>query len=422
MPVVMIRTQVPTSTGQFNVDTTKLGGATPKMTRHHIVHSTTNSVYEAHGAVGIGMTDGSNQWSFSVGSKDDEGSTSVKQRSESTSCAFLLNPQSNNSIDFRATFVNFHANGISLNATNVDAAYYMITTFWFGDDVTNAYVNTESPNGTINSYKTITSVGFEASQLILTGVMGTINSWSASQGALSDGVVVNGDTAITQGSTSMFLEDNADPSAVNGMMSETYGLSYSSHDGTKEYAVEFNNFTSSGFRATTRSKSGNANESFGYAAVKYLDKTVFCGPMDSPNSTGETPWLVTDSVEFVNLYITNAATYDTVYEDGSVGRSHSIGYGDTEDEFCSSMVNEDLSDRTVTKSMSIDTIVKHALHTVVVLFVGSLSGMYIGSFVINFSASSTVIKKWYMWGLSGPGGSDRVIGRGIYRGIGRGIG
>lgn len=258
-------------------DFTSAGFGTPKAVMCMAGFGATNGTAVSHGIFSIGFSDGTRQNALSVRTKNGVTTTLTGRRADTTD--ILLIADQDQTVIMRVQFSAWITDGVRLNYSVAPATGYQVScTLFGGAGISNAYVNTVSTPATVDTSTTVNTVGFQA-DLIIGGVNGdgTYSDSNQAQGDLSVGFALRGGS---QKSVRFFDVTGVTTTAlVSRNLSNRIGQS-----GSNAQQIEIQNFTSSGFDATTRGAAAAAT--LGYLALRFNGITANVMAVDSPTATG----------------------------------------------------------------------------------------------------------------------------------------
>jgi hypothetical protein len=239
-------------------------------------YGVSNGTSVTHVGFTIGFSDGTRQNTAFARSKDGVATTVTGRRADTTDILYYAD-QDGTTIG-RVQFSAWITDGVRLNWSVAPASAYQVScTLFGGTGVTNAYVNTVATPSTVDTSTTVNTVGFQPDVIIgaISGD-GTYNDTNQAQGDISVGFA----TSTAQKAMSWVdVNSVTTTSVVERTLSNRIGRS---SNGTQQ--VEIQNFTSSGFDATTRTTGTAAT--VGYLALKFSGISPTILAIDSPTATG----------------------------------------------------------------------------------------------------------------------------------------
>lgn len=258
-------------------DFTSTGFGTPVAVMCMSSYGVSNGTSVAGVGFTIGFTDGTRQNTAFVRAKDGVTTTLTGRRADTTDILYYADQDGTTT--GRVQFSAWITDGVRLNWSVAPASAYQVScTLFGGSGVTNAYVNTVATPGTADTSTTVNTVGFQPDVVI--GVIsgdGTYNDSNQSQGDISVGYAINGSSQ--KGMSWLDVTGLTTTSIVERNLSNRIGRS---SNGTQQ--VEIQNFTSSGFDATTRTTGAAAT--LGYLALKFNGLSATGLAVTSPTATG----------------------------------------------------------------------------------------------------------------------------------------
>jgi hypothetical protein len=376
--------------GTQNITTTDLGGLTPKAAVLIVSGATTLDTAAAGARLGVGFTDGTNQFSFSIQSEDGQGTTDTDRRSENDELVSIM--LANGLVDGEANFSAFIANGITIAWGDYPASAYYITAIFFAGTDVSAYCGSFTPNTTQNSSVDVTTVGFEP-DVVLFLYNHIVSIPDKNQHAiLSFGAAVN-DGADSQACTSSYWLHGQATTDNQLALFGSYAFGFPAIT-----VGEIGTFDADGFTCTTRL--GNNLRPPGFLALNF--NSVITAGLDvltTPTSTGNQAFTVSLGGETPQLAImgmTKADAIDTVYTD-SRGGTAGFYVCDADDEASHAVQDEDGQATSDTQSYAA---AKATLddHDGTGLFDASFVSFAADMVRLNFQETDSTARKW--WCLS----------------------
>lgn len=365
-------------------DFTVSGFGTPKAVMCVSSYGVTNGTRVAHAGVTIGFSDGVRQHTAFVRSKDAVTTTLTGRRANTTDLLYYAD--ADGATIGRVQFASWITDGVRLNWSAAPATAYQVScTLFGGAGISNAYVNTVSAPSTIDTSTTVTTVGFLPDVLI--GVIsgeGTYNDSNQSQGDLSVGYAIRGGPQKAIGTLDV---TGLTTTALNHRhLSNRIGRS-----GTSAQQVEIQNFTPTGFDATTRN--AGTPSTVGYLALHLNGLTATGLEVDSPTATGSrsitgitgTPqWgmLVAGAAQGVDSTVTDTDAEAWGLSTFTASAQSCVGI--SSDDAVATTNVETIIDATPICLVKDDANFYHATFT-------SFSA---GTATFNYSAASGTVRKW----------------------------
>lgn len=131
--IVQERKDIAGSTGNQDITTTKLNGRTPKL-----VLFLTRGTFSTSFTIGIGATDGTNQWAVNYAAQDNSTSADTKMTFETNACVFAIDPDAGGQqIHYEASVVQMITDGVRINVSTAvgGAGELCVVMFFAGDDL-----------------------------------------------------------------------------------------------------------------------------------------------------------------------------------------------------------------------------------------------------------------------------------------------
>lgn len=277
---------IPTVTGNIDI-TGSLGGRTPKAAMFIACgHQSALDPAETNDAeFMVGATDGTTQWATRTFANDNAASTQngTNQRSD---CCIAVPNQSLDSDLWRASFVSFAADKVTVNfgTANVANPRRMICILFAGTDLT-VNVGLTGSLGAAATTTSITAPGFRPDVLFLAGDhSNAFNTTAASEYGIMFGIAVD-DGTPSQRCVS-WIEDSALGASAPGMaIHSNKGISQTTLNAATiayEGAIAF---TATGFDVTTDASAGT--DTYGYLALDLGGEAFSLIGIDTPTAIGE---------------------------------------------------------------------------------------------------------------------------------------
>ncbi len=391
------RFATPGSTGELNWDTSDLGGETP------VGFMVTGSNAESDGVVktgivlGVGLCDDTNEGCMTGGSVDGVGSSAGNRGTHNTQVIDFGTPSS--STDVAVTFVNFHADGIRLDFTNLPATPKLYTVFFWAGSGVSAYMETVTPgnNGTTLN---ITGASFQADFAILITASTT--------GTGSSGSLTNSFGMCIPGSDDACWIAHSFGGQIKGICVATVrsnrcaGSLSTTGGGSIDWSLTSGS-NANGMDLTVND--GNCNRDIHVLMFKFADQSVKVGSIDSPTSTGDDVHTEPGfRPQGVILGLTDIQTVDSVINSDTFGVGISAFTPDA--QFCNSWADEDNADPTNTQSLSDDQAVNLFDDSGTAIHVGSHSSMNPTGYTNNYpSTADSTARKWFYAAFQDGGGN-----------------
>lgn len=288
--VRVARAAANTSTGNQTISTSDLNGETPQAALLIIGRAVTDGTVYDGNAYAYGITDGTNEYYVARMDRDNVGTSATHKFSDNSALLGLPDWTTSTygfSLECKASFVSFQANGITINWSNAPSAAHPITVVFFAgfddvhcDDITIA----ELENNSVST----TDPGFEPDMLIGIGDRASgYEPGGTSHGDVSIGFACN-KSPIEQAYCYDFSQNNQSTSVCLGQIGSQYiGM----HGWTYPLArYEITSFDANGFTVTTRERDALSDDvHLNYLAFKLPAGSkvdLWCGDIDIPTSTG----------------------------------------------------------------------------------------------------------------------------------------
>lgn len=394
--VATTRVACNTATGNQNITTADLGGLTPKAVFFTITRCTADGTPIANAIIGLGAaTSSSNRWAMAVSDRDAQANTANFRRGMTDECVLALFV--GGGIDGEADFVQFIADGCTINWGNACASAYLLTaTFFAGTDLTalaDVFTAAAAQDATVD----VNTVGFEP-DILLTSTFGYVfTDVAAITFYFSHGLVLN-KTPVEQYCYAYRNPSGAAVSAISGQITDDYGIGQVGATGTFTWwAGEFSAFDANGFSCTTRNGASGSDE-VGFLALKLggavgFEGNIITSPVANGNQAIADPGF---TPQYVHVGLTQFIAIDTGYSDGTAG-SLGVSDFDDDDEYCNSVQIEDAQSTTDTQSLSDNTVINLPDDDATVGWVASFISFDANGWTWNFTQShGTAVKWWYL--------------------------
>ncbi len=229
--------------------------------------------------IGIGATDGINQWSACATIENGVPDTNTYRYGSQTKCIVIVDPGTGAAVG-AAEIVSMAQSAITINWILAPPAGVKIAVVSF--DTLNAQAGVFTPDSTENNTINV-NCGFQPGIIFMASSGKTMNDTGSNTALFSDGIVVN-QTPLFQASRMIRSVDAATETQVSGILSTDYAAGQCSAAGSVEWAVEIA-LTAAGFDATTRE--GTASfKAVGYLAMAFDGLGVYGEVADMPVATG----------------------------------------------------------------------------------------------------------------------------------------
>lgn len=337
--VAVTRAALNTSLGTQDFTSADCGGLTPKAAMFFLTKGVTDGMKADNGAIAIGATDGTRQWSFGMQAEDAAATTATDKFTESDHCIAMIDTAG--AIEGSAAFSAWIADGITINIDDAFPAGYQLTVvFYCGADLS-AYAGTAALGNTLDLETNITAPNFRP-DIVLAAHSG-LTSLDAvgTTGSTCFGVAHDTGGIVTQRCLA-YRSNNAQATATLGSrLSTLYGVISMAITGEVTWGGEFANFDSQGFSIFTRIAGGASNH-VGYLALKFGGvASAWVGTVASPTATGNAA-ITSPSFkpQFVMQGLSMAPLVDTAYADDNAN-SFGIGVMTANAQFCNSLWDDD---------------------------------------------------------------------------------
>lgn len=257
-------------------------GFTPKAALITLIGATVNDTARMDARIVTGAVTGtSNQWS--CGYTTDDAVTTSAVRSYGSKTALLFGKNAGGANQFRAIYVSFDADGITIDWTDPPPDPWMIHITFFGGVDLNAEANTVAP-GAQDNETNVTSPGFEPDAVFSSFVDDPFDEGGTSSARTSWGWTLN-DTVDVNNCVSYAQRNAQTTTAVFGRVSTDRCLVRLDNSGSILNSAEITTFDASGFSVFARDGTW-ATAEMGYLALEFDGLSASVDIVDSPTGTG----------------------------------------------------------------------------------------------------------------------------------------
>lgn len=278
------RAAAPTVLGEQTITTPDLGGLTPKAVLIIANYAIADAVAAAHNGTSIGVADGTRQWVATSNTEDAVAAMDVNQRNNDGICV-LINVAGTAVTLASATFSAFVENGVTLDWTNVDAAYLVTYVFFAGADLS-VYADDVSLGNAVDNVIDIAAPAFEPDLVIATVLDQQPIDTGGGRVRHAFGFISNdGAGGIVQtcaGATNPF---GSNPSRAQVFYRTDCGVAGMTDFAVLDWRGVFSDFDDNGFTVTTDTNGAN-NSALMYLALKLGGKDFWVGEHATPTLVG----------------------------------------------------------------------------------------------------------------------------------------
>jgi hypothetical protein len=244
-----------TSTGNQTITAPDLGGATPKAALFIISRATANGTAVGTAAIGVGATDGANEWAHSMRSTDSAGTTDTRRGRTNSACVALFG--TGTAFEAEASFVSFSPGGVTINWSTAPPSGRLLAVVLLAGTELDVEAGDYNLGATVDATQTITT-GFETD--IVLGLGGGIAITTSNTGFISFGAA----TASTQRGVSAIDRPGRASTVLAAYYTEQYTNALITETGFSD-ASEIA-MTSTGFTVTAKGAAFTTRE-YGYLAL-----------------------------------------------------------------------------------------------------------------------------------------------------------
>lgn len=223
----------------------------------------------------IGMSDGTNEFCVSSGSKDAAAGSDVGRRAMADKVICDIDPPNQQNVNGEADMNSFDADGFTINISNNFAAPASIYVAYIalGGPALTTYVGTVALNATSGQSTAVTAPNFEP-EVVLTAYPGYFVDASSDTSndveSVSFGWAINPNNQSSDGQLSIAIasRDNRSPTETRTQFDDRYA-GISAKTDAIDASFEITSFASQGFSVTTRLANAPASYSMGYMALNF---------------------------------------------------------------------------------------------------------------------------------------------------------
>jgi hypothetical protein len=412
MAVTVAVTQVSsnTSLGTQDITTTDLAGQTPKAALFSMCHGTANGTAVDDTIFCIGVTDGTQSFSFAFNS--DHGVTTTDTAKRAVADCVVISNATDQTVEARGEFSSFITNGIRINwpSGEVPASAFLINVTFFAGDISANVGNIAAPT-TVSGTVDITSIGFEP-EIVFGFYHAQISGTADSTGGHirgSWGIAVN-QGGVTQRSMGYQDRNGVTTSDTRSNMSELYMCRTVANTGANyEMGLSAGSFDSNGF--TIEAVDGARTDTDFYWLALKLDGATSVSLSTHSTKSGTTGELADTTPGFkpqaLIVGTTMAEAVDTISVAQTIGGALGIGMVDSDDIYSTSLGSEGGVTTSNTQSLTDDSInLPNQDGSAGVEAVIPSGGVFQDTgFTFDYSAVETNAKKWFVLAIGESGGT-----------------
>lgn len=345
MGVTIATTRVACNTGTGNQDigTNDLAGLTPKAVLLICTRATADATAVDGAGLYVGASDGTNEWTTSYEDQHLQATIDPQNDQDTTANRILTiyDGTGDSVVEATANFSAFIPNGVTINWTDAPAAAYLLTAIFFAGSDLSANVGSQDLGNTSDAAIDITTVGFEADD-VLTFLLRS----SSSNVTFSAGVVHNNRAGTVTQRSACIASRGFSSAQMGTLVREDACLTRLINGGQSglDYTVAAGSFDSSGFTAQLGNARPPSNDDIGWIALRYGSSPVISSKVytfSSPTGTGS----LTDSgagftPQFIFYLPTFCAVAGTIELDADAG-SFAMSAIDGDEAYSNSVSCED---------------------------------------------------------------------------------
>jgi len=399
MGVLIRTTRVVADTGGGTQNIVAPGfSSQPKAVFFIISRCTSDGTAQDYIRIGVGATDGTNEWSFATYSEHGEVSSKCGRASSSSRCITYYGSAS---IAGQAEFSSWYNSGadygVTINWTTTPPAGYLITCVFFGG----ADLSADAHTGTLGNQDVelnVTDPGFEPDVNLL-ALNGLSSFTTGTAGAVFSLGFAHNDGSDTQRALAWASQGGSGTSVTNAIL-ESDRIAAQIYADAQQYSVECTNFDANGYSLYPRG--GNSGDVFGCLSLNFGGvKSVKVATYDTPTSTGadaETGWGLTP--EFCLDLQSMVDAVDTLKTDGQ-GGVFAVSAMDASNQYCTAIAEEDAQGTTDNQSIADDQASNVPQHDGSAGFAATLTSFDSDGRTLNFSATMGSARKWAVLAIGG---------------------
>ncbi|MCP4611288.1 MAG: hypothetical protein GY845_21465 [Planctomycetes bacterium] len=315
----------------FDID---LKGQTPTAAMFTLTLADTWNTDESNAAIGVGLTDGTNQYAMAAYDENGQDPTNNGRATIDDGCILLTDPDSA-TVRIEAAITSFSANQVTVTYSTVNATQVYVTCkAWAG--TTGAIVQEQAFKGSTGDVA-VSGLGINPN-CIIAGTVGTAFPDSSSlHFKFSIGMACYNGSSTKHACQVMFSDDNDSGADVQGTMYNTYfSAMYTNTTGINS-AIKIKSWDTGGFTFTQ--DLGDNSHEFMYLAMEIPGDLCDIIDIDFPNSDSRIDYSGAAFRPRSAICLgSTVPDYNTDYDDGKMG---GVNIGFMSDDAAPVYLNDD---------------------------------------------------------------------------------
>lgn len=408
--VATTRVAANTSTGEQDITTADLGGLTPKAVWLMATRAVTDGTAADGAGCYQGVSDGTLHVNHGAESEHNLDTTDTQTAFDAVAPPVLViyDGTADSVIDGSADFVEFIADGVTINWSDAPSAGWLLTVVFFAGTDLSAAVFREGLGNTVDLATDITSIGFEADDVILPFLQGA-------PPILCAGLIHNDRAGgITQRSLTIVDRNGRATSELYASLRTDACIEEVSVGGLADWYGEASAFDSSGFTLTTRAAGGNSRSLCGIA-LRYGTSPVVASAVytfSTPTGTGSNTDTGLGAEPQAVIYLTSLLEAAGSIASDSLAGSYGVAVITDGAQYHNTVSSEDNAGTSNTQSLSDNQAVNLPLHDGSAGMAATYSAFTSTGVTLSWSDVEAAAKLW----------PALAIGSGASGGITQGIG
>jgi hypothetical protein len=358
--VAVTRVAANTSTGDQDITTTDLGGLTPKAVWLTATRATSDGAAADGAGYYQGVSDGTLHVNHGAESEHNLDTTDTQTAFDAVSPPVLViyDGTADSAIDGSADFSAFITNGVTINWSDAPSAGWLITAVFFAGTDLSAAVFREGVGNTVDLATDITSIGFEADDVILPFLQGA-------PPRVCCGLIHNDRAGgITQRSLLTLDRNGRGTSELYASLRTDACIEEIGVTGAADWYGEASAFDSSGFTLTTRAAGGNSRSLCGialrYGSSPAVGSAVYT--FSTPTGTGSATDTGLGAEPQAVIYLTSLLEAAGSIASDSLAGSYGVAVITAGAQYHNTISSEDNAGTSNTQSLSDNQAVNLPLH------------------------------------------------------------
>ena len=406
----IVFSSVDTTSGDFDMTSTALGGITPKAALFITSPAVTANTAVDYAKLGIGAATASGeQWAVSERTRHGSATITVSSRGK-TSMVSMLQHNSTSAINFEASFSSWITNGARLNKAATQTEGAGITALILGGADLTAKAFTVAASSSIDGTATV-DFGFAPDLVLWVRSGAPMTDTNTTDMNMSIGV----STSVANQMCTTWAQGNGTTPTEMQSRTET-GFIGRVLWGTAQW-WELTNITGNVATITTRNAAGAAT--IAGLALKFTGLQVYAGTATTPTATGTVASTLPFApmfAGFINTLLAVTGTTKTNADAGSLG----VGFVNATEQEGVTVSSQDAVTTGNTQSIRDTKVMNVPLHDGAAGLVGSASLTATG-YSINYTAVQATAKRYMVFAVEKPlvatRAKKRKMGQGMKMGM-----